>query len=165
MIELTPVAWLQARMTQARMNGTTYLRLRRDSPARAPAPWPLAPLAAVSSISCSSASAASAERDRRSAARASAILPFLWSHRGDSVTMKLPMTNTIPGGSDTQKMLRHAVSLKAMRRAGSPSLATSATRKLKYMPMNAAETMPSVRSHWKIPVPLPRLEAPRHSAR
>ena len=31
MIELMPVAWLHARMTQAITNGITYLRLNRDS--------------------------------------------------------------------------------------------------------------------------------------
>ena len=75
------------------------------------------------------------------------------------------MTKRTPGGRDTQKMLRHAVSLNARSRAASPSFATCPTRMLKYIPIAAAATMPSVRSHWKMPVPLPRLDAPRHSAR
>ena len=79
--------------------------------------------------------------------------------------MKLPITNRMPGGSDTQKMLRQAVSLKAKILSASASLLTSSTRMLKYMPMTAAATMPRVSSHWKIPVPLPRLEAARHSAK
>ena len=36
---------------------------------------------------------------------------------------------------------------------------------LKYMAISAAATMPSVSSHWKMPVPLPRVDALRHSAR
>ena len=42
--------------------------------------------------------------------------------------MRLPITNKMPGGSETQKMLRQAVSLKAKSLAGSPSFATSSTR-------------------------------------
>ena len=57
------------------------------------------------------------------------------------------MTNKIPGGSDTQKMLRQAVSLKANSLAASPSLATASTRALKYQAMAAAATMPRVSSH------------------
>jgi hypothetical protein len=79
--------------------------------------------------------------------------------------MKLPITNKMPGGSETQKMLRHAVSLKAKSRAGSWSFATSSTRKLKNIATTAAVKMPSVNSHWKMPVPLPRLDADKHSAR
>ena len=79
--------------------------------------------------------------------------------------MRLPITNKMPGGRETQKMLRQAVSLKANSLAASPSFATSSTRMLKNMPTRAAVTMPSVSSHWKIPVPLPRFDAARHSAK
>jgi hypothetical protein len=56
-------------------------------------------------------------------------------------------------------MLRQAASLKAKSLARSPSLATSSTRILKNMPTMAAVTMPRVSRHWKMPVPLPRLDA------
>ena len=42
--------------------------------------------------------------------------------------MKLPITNRMPGGSDTQKMLRHAESFTAKSLAASPSFATVSTR-------------------------------------
>src|SRR5580658_2918084 len=120
MIELTPVAWLQARITQARTKGITYFLLRRDSFAP-PAVEDFAISArATRSISSISRSASASDLDLRSAVRASAPLPERCSQRGDSATMKLPMTNRIPGGSDTQKMLRHAVSLNARSFAGSP---------------------------------------------
>ena len=45
--------------------------------------------------------------------------------------MKLPITNSTPGGSETQKMRRHAVSLNASNCAASPSFDTSSTRMLK----------------------------------
>src|ERR1022692_3619488 len=59
--------------------------------------------------------------------------------------MRLPITNRMPGGNETQKMLRQAVSLKAINLAESPSLATSATRKLKYMPTMAAAVSTSAK--------------------
>ena len=58
------------------------------------------------------------------------------SQRGDSATSRLPITNRRPGGSETQKMLRQAVSLKASSWPASPSFATSSTRMLKYMPIS-----------------------------
>ena len=61
--------------------------------------------------------------------------------------MNLPMTNRIPGGSETQKMLRQAMSCAANNFWASPSLATTSTRWLKYRLINAAATMPSVSSH------------------
>ena len=78
---------------------------------------------------------------------AASFLPRRNSQRGDSDTIKLPITNRMPGGSDTQKMPRHALSLKANSLAASPSLATCSTRMLKYIPTIAAVTMPSVSSH------------------
>ena len=62
-------------------------------------------------------------------------------------------------------MPRHAWSLNWKSLAGSPSLATSSTRMLKYMPTRAADTMPSVSSHWNMAVPFPRLAADKHSAK
>ncbi len=47
-------------------------------------------------------------RERSSAAYALSFLPRRKSHRGDSLTMRLPMTKRSPGGSETQKMLRQA---------------------------------------------------------
>src|SRR5580700_384770 len=147
MMELTPVVWLQARMTQARTNGSTYLRLNSDSEDCGPAALFTFSVAAVSSISFNSVSACSSVRERRSAASAASFLPLRNSQRGDSATMKLPMTNKMPGGRETQKMLRQAVSLNANNLSASPSLATASTRLLKYNPMTAAATMPKVSSH------------------
>ena len=62
-------------------------------------------------------------------------------------------------------MARHARSLAAKRRAGSPCCSTPSSHMLKKMAIRAAATMPAVKSHWKMPVPLPRLSALRHSAR
>src|SRR5208283_2556411 len=160
-MELIPVAWLHARMTHARTNGITYLRRKSDSLTLAPVEVFAFSAAVACSISASSTSACWLVRERRSAAYAASRLPRRNSQRGDSDTMKLPITNKMPGGSETQKMLRQAVSLKAKSLAESPSLATSSTRKLKYMPTTAAATMPSVSNHWKMPVPLPRLDADR----
>src|SRR5882672_2846006 len=131
MMELMPVAWLHARMIQASTNGMTYLRRNNDS-APLPSDEDFAFSAAmVSSISRSSASACSGLRERSRDARAASLLPRRNSHRGDSATKKLPTTNNRPGGNETQKMLRQAVSLKARSWAVSPSLATSSTRQLK----------------------------------
>src|SRR5580692_2207666 len=152
-MEFTPVAWLQARITQARTNGMTYLRRRSDSPILLPEAL-LFPeevfvfsAAADCSISASSRLACSPVRERSRAAYAASFCPRRNSQRGDSDTTRLPSTNKIPGGSETQKILRHAVSLKAKSLAGSPRLATSWTRKLKYMPTTAAVTMPRGSSH------------------
>ena len=74
--------------------------------------------------------------------------------------MKLPMTNKIPGGNETQKMLRQAVSLNANSLSGIAEFwPLHQHAMLKYRPMTAAATIPSVSSHWKMPVPLPRLDA------
>jgi hypothetical protein len=74
MIELTPVAVLQKRMIQARRNGIRYLRRRIES----------------------------LERSRAGGA---AFFPFFRaSQRGDSSRKRLPMTNRMPGGRETQKM-------------------------------------------------------------
>ena len=66
--------------------------------------------AAVSAIlAFNSISACSADaRAQQAAVRAASGLPRRKSQRGDSATMKLPMTNRIPGGADTQKMPRQA---------------------------------------------------------
>src|ERR1700722_11022907 len=164
MMELIPVAWLQARITHASTKGITYLRCKSDSLAFFPSEV-VDSAEAACSISRRSASACSLVRDRSSATRAASFLPRRYNQRGDSATIKLPITNKMPGGNDTQKILRQALSLNAKRRATSPSLVTSSHRMLKNMPTTAAATIPSVSSHWKIPVPLPRLEAERHSAR
>ena len=58
MMELIPVAWLQARITHARMNGITYLRLRRGS---------LAPPAPAEAFDFSAAAFASISLSSRSA--------------------------------------------------------------------------------------------------
>src|SRR5271170_4076790 len=137
MMELTPVAWLQARMTQARTNGITYLRRKRDS-LTLPVELFAFSAAAVCSISTSSVLACSLFRERRRAAYAASRFPRRNSQRGDSDTIRLPITKRIPGGSETQKMLRQAVSLKANSFAGSPSFVTASTLKLKYMPTTAA---------------------------
>ena len=121
----------EARTMQARANGITYLRWSKDSPACAPDALAFS-AAAVSSISFSSISACSSLRERSKETRAASFLPRRKSQRGDSATRKLPMTNGMPGGSDTQKMLRQAVSWNANSRAASPSLATAATRKLEH---------------------------------
>ena len=89
------------------------------------------------------------------------------SQRGDSATMKLPMTNRIPGGRETQKIPRQAAVFKC-KQAGRVAefQATSATRPAEiHMPMTAAATIPNVNNHWKIPVPLPRCDALKHSAK
>src|ERR1035438_4553921 len=95
MMELTPVAWLQARITHARMNGITYFRLRSDSlapPARAE-DFPFS-ASAFASISISSRSAWPSSRERRSALWASSFLPRRNSQRGDSATTRLPITKS-----------------------------------------------------------------------
>lgn len=67
-------------------------------------------------------------RERRSAVRAALNRPLRKSQRGDSVTKKLPTTKRIPGGMETQKICRHAWSLKAKRTAAFEARATSSTR-------------------------------------
>src|SRR5271168_2194694 len=118
-IEFTPVAWLQARITQASTNGITYFRRSSDSLTLVPVE--LFSAAAVCSISANSTSACSFVRERSSAAYAASLFPRRNNHRGDSDTIRLPITNKIPGGSDTQKMLRQAASLNANSRDRSPS--------------------------------------------
>src|SRR5438067_11480855 len=128
MIELIPVAVLQNRMTHASRKGMTYLRCKSDSLTLGPAEaWTFAD-ARVSSISFNSVAALSGVRDRSSAARAASGRPWRNSQRGDSDTMKLPSTNRIPGGSETQKIRRHAWSLKAKPVAALVDAVTSATR-------------------------------------
>src|SRR5271154_1359793 len=100
-------------MTQARRKGMTYLRLRIDSLACEPEADLEDSAAAVSAISWSSRSACSVERERRSEARAASFLPRRKSQRGDSATAKLPKVKKMPGSNETQRMLRHAVFLKA----------------------------------------------------
>src|SRR6516164_6937310 len=124
MIELIPVAWLHAKITQARRNGMTYLRRSSDSFMFAPAELFAFSADESSSISRSSHCACSALRERKSAFNAASFLPPRNSHRGDSATKKLPITNKMPGGSETQKMLRHAESLNANNFPASPSFAT-----------------------------------------
>src|ERR1019366_9120710 len=109
MMELTPVAWLHARMMHARTNGRMYFRCHSDSEFFPAEPAEGFSAVAMASISCNSILACSSERERRSAARAASVFPLRNSQRGDSETMKPPMTNKIPGGSDTQKIPRHAV--------------------------------------------------------
>src|ERR1035441_9064612 len=131
MMELTPVAWLQARMMHASTNGSTYLRLNNDSEDCPPPALFADSVAMVSAISLSSISACSSVRERSSAVRADSLSPRRYSQRGDSATSKLPMQNKSPGGSDTQKMLRQAVSLNANNFAASFNFSMSATFRLK----------------------------------
>src|SRR5208282_1682387 len=128
MMELMPVVWLHARMTHARMKGITYLRRSRDSLILPPVELLARSVALVSSISRSSDCAWSLERERSNALNADSFFPLRKSQRGDSPTKKLPITKRIPGGSDTQKMPRHAVFLNANNREASPSCATLSTR-------------------------------------
>ena len=148
MIELMPVAWLQAKMMHASTKGITYLRRNSDSLSFRPViEVPPSSAAAISSISLSSTSACSGVRDRSSARRAASFWPRRNNHRGDSATIRLPMTKRMPGGNETQKMLRQAASLKARILSASASFDTCSTRKLKNIPMSAAATMPRVKSH------------------
>jgi len=65
--------------------------------------------------------------------------------------MKLPITNKMPGAANPEDAAPGRVFKgKQFRRIAQPR---DLTRKLKYMPTTAAVTMPSVSSHWKIPVP------------
>src|ERR1035441_10000966 len=133
MMELTPVAWLQARMMHASTNGRMYLRWSNDSeffPAEFAEDFSAA---AMSSISCNSILACSSERERSSARKAASFFPRRNSQRGDSETRKPPMTNKIPGGSDTQKMLRQAVSLNANSLSASPSRSEEHTSELQSL--------------------------------
>src|SRR5205823_7146788 len=75
-----------------------------------------------------SVAARSGVRERSSAARAASGRPWRNSQRGDSDTMKLPSTNRIPGGSEAQKIRRHAWSSKAKTVAALVDAVTSATR-------------------------------------
>src|SRR5579863_4784547 len=109
-IELIPVAWLKARMIQARIKGITYFRRRSDSLVTVDLFFSAR---LVCCISLSSRSACAVERERRRAAYAASCFPRRSSQRGDSATIKLPITNKIPGGRETQKMPRHAVFLKS----------------------------------------------------
>src|ERR1700682_5533447 len=100
-------------MTQASTNGITYLRRKSDSRTFVPVEVFAFSAAAVCFISAYSTFACWSVRARKSAAEAESLFPRQNSQRGDSDTMRLPITNKRPGGSDTQKMLRQAVSLKA----------------------------------------------------
>ena len=88
------------------------------------------PPPATSCISLSSRSACPGMRERRRAAYAPSFLPRRKSQRGDSATIRLPITNKMPGGNETQKIPRQTSFLKSKSIAASPSLATCATRKL-----------------------------------
>src|SRR5271166_6149864 len=129
-MELMPVVWLHARITHAKTKGITYFRRSNDSFIFPPAVDFVISAVEIPSISASSDRAWSVERERRSAFNAASFLPRWNNHRGDSATRKLPTTNRIPGGKDTQKILRHAASLYANSFAASPSFATSSTRML-----------------------------------
>src|SRR6266851_1526943 len=86
-------------MTQASTNGITYFRRKSDSLALAPVEVLDFSAAAACSISASSRFACSGVRDRRSAVCAASRLPRRNSHRGDSATIRLPITNKMPSGS------------------------------------------------------------------
>src|SRR3569833_253142 len=111
MIELTPVAWLHARMMHASRKGMTYFL--RNSGSLILFPGEVGAVSAeASSISFSSTSACSIVRERSNAARAASLLPRRNNQRGDSDTRKLPITKRMPGGRETQNMERQALSLK-----------------------------------------------------
>src|SRR5215475_10593240 len=99
-------------MMHAKMNGMTYLRHRRDSLTVPPAEFFDFSAEAAACISCSSRSACFVVRERSRAAYAESFLPRASSQRGDSASRKLPITNRIPGGRETQKMPRQAEFLK-----------------------------------------------------
>jgi hypothetical protein len=91
MIELTPVAVLQDRMTQASRKGNHILSAQEErSRIFHPDRRCGAGTAAVSSISRNSRLACCGVRERSSASLASSFLPRRKSQRGDSVTSRLP---------------------------------------------------------------------------
>src|SRR5256885_5530097 len=100
-------------MMQASTNGITYFRRRSESFAFAPEACFFVSADARSCISFSSRSACSVLLERSKAAYAASLFPRLRSQRGDSDNNKLPITNRIPGGRDTQKIPRHAEFLNA----------------------------------------------------
>src|SRR5258708_32545050 len=106
MMELTPVAWLQARMTHARTNGITYFRRKSDSRTFVPVEVFAFSAAALCSISATSTFACSSVRERKSAAYAASLFARRNSQRGDSHTMRLPITNKRPDGTHTQQVQR-----------------------------------------------------------
>ena len=110
-------------------NGITYFRRRRDSLTLVPVEdWGFSGSSGLFHLRefdippvwwCENGAALCRRRPAFRGETASAGIP---------ATMKLPITNKMPGGSETQKILRHAVSLKAKSFIGSPSFATSSTR-------------------------------------
>ena len=79
--------------------------------------------------------------------------------------MKLPMTNRIPGGSDTQKMLRQAVSLNANSLAGVAQFGDFVHADAEIHADDRCRDDAQREQPLENAVPLPRLAAPRHSAR